>query len=180
MTEEQLIERVAQIIDHDAWHPFLKADGCGAWWMTRRAKATDQARDILAVIREREVDAIREALEPVLHWYQSDEHPDRSTAEIVRDIVADLQRDRAAVVRESEGWQPIETAPKHGEIEVRGDAGPYGISSWTGLAHWGLPTNWHRDNATWLSHAGAVLRLAGYYPREWRPIPPPPKTEGEG
>ena len=92
-------------------------------------------------------------------------------AEAIRDILAD--------VRESEGWQPIETAPKDGEIEVRGDAGPYGISSWTGLAHWGLPTNWHRDNATWLSHAGAVLRLAGYYPREWRPIPPPPKTEGE-
>ena len=47
---------------------------------------------------ESEVDAIREALEPVLHWYQSDEHPDRSTAEIVRDIVADAQRDRAAII----------------------------------------------------------------------------------
>ena len=45
-----------------------------------------------------DLDAIREALEPVLHWYQSDEHPDRSTAEIVRDIVADAQRDRAAII----------------------------------------------------------------------------------
>ena len=175
MTEEQLIEKMARAIHagfglRRNWDDLTNSD---------QLISRTEARVALAVVREHDADAIREALEPVLHWYQSDEHPDRSTAEIVRDIVADLQRDRAAVVRESEGWQPIETAPKHGEIEVRGDAGPYGISSWTGLAHWGLPTNWHRDNATWLSHAGAVLRLAGYYPREWRPIPPPPKTEGE-
>ena len=131
MTEEQLIKKIAQIFDHDAWHLDLKDVHARGQLMTRRAKSIVKAREMLAVVRE------------------------------------------------SEGWQPIDTAPKDGEIEVRGDAGPYGISSWTGLAHWGLPTNWHRDNATWLSHAGAVLRLAGYYPREWRPIPPPPKTEGE-
>ena len=38
---------------------------------------------------------LREALEPVLHWYQSDEHKERPLIEIVRDVVADLQEDRA-------------------------------------------------------------------------------------
>ena len=104
-------------------------------------------------------------------------HAWETLPEIIKEMHRDYNRTALAVVRESEGWQPIETAPKDGEIEVRGDAGPYGISSWTGLAHWGLPTNWHRDNATWLSHAGAVLRLEGYYPREWRPLPVPPQTE---
>lgn len=37
---------------------------------------------------------IREALEPVIDWYQSDEHPSRDTVDIVEDIVADLQMDR--------------------------------------------------------------------------------------
>ena len=39
---------------------------------------------------------IREKLEPVLHWYQSDEHDPRGTGEMVADIVSDLQEDRAA------------------------------------------------------------------------------------
>ena len=39
---------------------------------------------------------IREALDPVIDWYQSDEHPGRNTVDIVRDVVADLQGDRAA------------------------------------------------------------------------------------
>ena len=42
-----------------------------------------QIRDLLAV------------LEPVLDWYQSDEHPERDPLDILRDIVADLQSDRA-------------------------------------------------------------------------------------
>lgn len=43
-------------------------------------------RDLLAV------------LEPVLDWYQSDEHPEREPLEILRDIVADLQSDRQAAL----------------------------------------------------------------------------------
>jgi hypothetical protein len=38
-------------------------------------------------------------LAPVLDWYQSDEHPDRPTLDILRDIVADLQTDRAENLR---------------------------------------------------------------------------------
>jgi len=65
-------------------------------------------------------------------------------------------------------WKPIETAPKDRAIEVRGEAGPYGVTSWTGRAMWGCPVNWHKDSSTWLSEDGAVLHLAGYIPTEWR------------
>lgn len=43
--------------------------------------------------------AIREALEPVLDWYQSDEVPGRNTVDIVKDVVEDLQKDRADSLR---------------------------------------------------------------------------------
>jgi hypothetical protein len=65
-------------------------------------------------------------------------------------------------------WKPIETAPKDRVIEVRGDAGPYGVTSWTGKALWGLSKNTHRDNSTWMTEDGAELRLAGYHPTSWR------------
>lgn len=39
---------------------------------------------------------IREALGPVIDWYQSDEHPRRNTVDIVRDVVSDLEADRKA------------------------------------------------------------------------------------
>lgn len=81
-------------------------------------------------------------------------------------------------------WQPIETAPKDGtEIEIKGDAGPYGVTAWNGSAHWGTPVNWHRDSSTWLTGKDdAVLRLAGYIPTHWRPLGASPtvlkQTEG--
>lgn len=55
-------------------------------------------------------DAVREALEPVWHWYQSDEHPERPLAEIVADVVADLQQDRAWVLNppKHKFWMPGE------------------------------------------------------------------------
>jgi hypothetical protein len=46
-----------------------------------------------------EVEAIRQAIAPVLDWYQSDEHEPRFTVEIVTDIVADLQSDRAELLQ---------------------------------------------------------------------------------
>lgn len=42
---------------------------------------------------------IREALGPVIDWYQSDEIPGLNTVEIVRDVVSDLQEDRAACLK---------------------------------------------------------------------------------
>lgn len=65
-------------------------------------------------------------------------------------------------------WKPIETAPKDRVIEVRGGDGPYSIISWTGRAKWGRPVNWHKRDSTWLTEDGAVLRLAGFRPIEWR------------
>lgn len=38
-------------------------------------------------------------LAPVIDWYQPDDQPPRDPLDIVRDIVADLQDDRAASIR---------------------------------------------------------------------------------
>lgn len=42
---------------------------------------------------------VRAAIEPVLDWYQSDEHPARPTHQIIADIVADLQSDRSQALK---------------------------------------------------------------------------------
>lgn len=42
-----------------------------------------------------EIERLKGVIEPVRHWYESDEHPPRSDIDIVADIVADLQTDRA-------------------------------------------------------------------------------------
>lgn len=42
-----------------------------------------------------ELEALRGDVAPVRHWYESDEHPPRPDAEVLKDIVADLQSDRA-------------------------------------------------------------------------------------
>lgn len=42
-----------------------------------------------------ELEALRGEVEPVRHWYESDEHSPRSDVEVLKDIVADLQSDRA-------------------------------------------------------------------------------------
>lgn len=44
-------------------------------------------------------DAITQAIEPVRHWYESDEHEPRELPAIIADIVADLQEDRAEILR---------------------------------------------------------------------------------
>lgn len=43
--------------------------------------------------------AVRIELAPILHWYQSDEEDARSVADIVRDVVHDLQADRADALK---------------------------------------------------------------------------------
>jgi hypothetical protein len=94
-----------------------------------------------------------------------------------------LEAMRAALAAAQAGateWQPIETAPKDCVIETRGEAGPYGVTTWTGRARWGLPINWHKNDATWLSPDGeAVLSIAGYKPTHWRALQPPAPAESE-
>jgi hypothetical protein len=50
---------------------------------------------------------MRGALTPVLDWFQSDEHDERPTVDILRDVVAELQSDRADVLRLRRGIQQI-------------------------------------------------------------------------
>lgn len=42
--------------------------------------------------------ALFAAIDPVLHWYQSDEHPARDPLKIISAIVSDLQSDRKAAL----------------------------------------------------------------------------------
>lgn len=115
--------------------------------------------------RSAEETAIRAAVEK--HCHCDTRWP--ATARIDDNNMQAFVTDLRAATEANMDWQPIETAPKDCEIEVRGDNGPYGVTSWTGRAKWGTPVNWHRDSSTWLSPAGAVLSLAGYVPAEWRP-----------
>lgn len=55
-----------------------------------------ERRDALNTLRE-----IGEAIAPVLDWFQSDEHPPRPTADILRDVVEELRNDRQDVLRMS-------------------------------------------------------------------------------
>lgn len=48
------VERVAKIIDPDAWHETLPTDGLGAYWIDRRGKAREQARAVLSAIQSAE------------------------------------------------------------------------------------------------------------------------------
>lgn len=74
-----------------------------------QAFARFEAQARLAGERAGEND-LRAALEPVMHWYQSDEHPERPLVEIVADVVADLQEDRAFVLNppKHKYWMPGE------------------------------------------------------------------------
>lgn len=49
-TPQELVEVVARIIDPDAWHEALPADGCGAYWIGRRNKARTNAQAILQAL----------------------------------------------------------------------------------------------------------------------------------
>lgn len=55
-----------------------------------KSESTPESR-VKAVLN----DDLLAVLAPVLDWYQSDEHPDREPLDILRDIVTDLQSDRA-------------------------------------------------------------------------------------
>lgn len=47
-----MIEKLARIIDPDAWHETLPTDGCGVYWIGRRNKAKATARAVLEALRE--------------------------------------------------------------------------------------------------------------------------------
>jgi hypothetical protein len=50
-----------------------------------------------------EVEAVRQAIAPVIDWYQPDEEHPRLTVDIVKDAVADLQSDRT----DAASWQAV-------------------------------------------------------------------------
>lgn len=58
-----------------------------------------RAAKVVANYRLASAESLRAAIAPVLHWYQSDEHPARDLADILTDIVADLQADRETALK---------------------------------------------------------------------------------
>lgn len=82
-------------------------------------------------------DVLREALEPVLHWYQSDEHPERPLLDIVADVVADLQHDRT---------EALQCAQMRAALQKIADA-----------PAWGYPDRWETTPAEVRQLARAAL-----------------------
>lgn len=78
-----------------------QCDNEGEWYQSADFAAwINEGRKLLVSTPAAPTDtALREAVEPVLHWYQSDEHDNRPLIDIVRDIVADLQSDRKDALR---------------------------------------------------------------------------------
>lgn len=91
----------------------------------------------------------------------------------------DLAEEAAFRLSMLQSWNPdMSAAPRDGTlIRVKGGEGPYGITKWEGIAKWGLPMNWHRSSATWMTEKGAVLWQAGYRPNHWQHLPPPPQEQ---
>lgn len=59
------------------------------------AESLNKERAALAEFRRQ----IEEAIAPVKDWYQNDEAPKRALADVLKDIVADLQSDRADALK---------------------------------------------------------------------------------
>ncbi len=69
----------------------------------------------------------------------------------------------------SEGWQPIETAPKDGNSILLTDARVIG---WTQVAAW------EEDHGGWQADDSSAIWHKDMF-THWRPLPPPPGTEPE-
>jgi hypothetical protein len=65
-------------------------------------------------------DKVREALVPVLDWFQSDEHEARPTLDILRDVVAELQMDRQVSLKAMEACRKFLKACRCVDIHHHG------------------------------------------------------------
>jgi hypothetical protein len=95
MTDKEQVP-VVQAADYEAARDWVLHN----WpdWQIGATRAKADLAELLARHRQNHAapsNGLREALEPVLHWYQSDEQDERPLEDIVRDVVTDLQHDRA-------------------------------------------------------------------------------------
>lgn len=70
----------------------LHSRNCGSEIGPTHCLACEAAARIATL--EAQLAEVRGAIEPVRHWYESDEHPPRDLPDILTDIVSDLQNDR--------------------------------------------------------------------------------------
>ena len=97
-------------------------------------------------------------LEPVMGWYQSDEHPQRDLLEILRDVVSDLQTDRAtalAGVADKRRLDFMDAHPLPTEVHGGCDDGHQG-TAWAIATHSGS-LRYALD--AWMSHEASIARL---------------------
>lgn len=83
-------------VDTEAAYAFCRTGGIrGSSYITILEQAFTRHRIQALTAQAAELEALRGEVEPVRHWYESDEHSPRSDVEVLKDIVADLQSDRA-------------------------------------------------------------------------------------
>lgn len=70
-----------------------------------------------------------------------------------------------------EGWQPIETAPEDGTIDILMPNG----TRWAGAYYDRICNEWRR-----ITETGHVLRVKRDYPTHWHAIPPAPAIPAQG
>ena len=100
-------------------------------------------------------------------------HAWEALPEIIKEMHRDYNRAALAVVRESEGWQPIEMAPRDGSKLLLWQVGSCCVGFFDhSLRYGGLPS--------WYTYAFDYNCVEAIDPTDWRPLPPPPKTEEGG
>ena len=93
-----------------------------------------------------------------------------------------LLSDALAVVRESEGWQPIDTAPKDGTCVDLYRPDRIGGGGRVCVGHYNNDMYARKGpRPFWETQYGGLGRIydRDNPPSHWRPRPAPPKTEGE-
>ena len=69
---------------------------------------------------------------------------------------------------DSNGWRPIETAPKDGTTIILANGERAGIGFWREFTQSGYPwRNWFFN----------MLNSQPYAPTHWQPLPPPPEPQ---
>lgn len=95
----------------------------------------------------------------------------RELTEIVEDYLSRTRPDRDQALEEAAGWQPIETAPKDGLIDiwiVRSDGS--GLR-WAECYYDRICGEWRTT-----SPSGHLLTINERHVSHWRPLPAPPPT----
>jgi hypothetical protein len=80
------------------------------------------------------------------------------THQLVEELCQHAER-QACVIK----WQPIDTVPREGYVELRGPSGYIGVPYRVQVGYWGGP-------GRWITHSGDNFTDDGESPTHWRPL----------